>query len=383
MHKRIVTLILAGVLMLPTSSFAMENNKQGSTNGNVNVKKVSARQDTKEKMKKEMQEKLKYEYEMKDRMKKEMQEKLKYENEMKDKMKIEVKNSLEKEIKEKTKPEMIKKVRERIKTREEVKKEINEKIKKEMVEEIKKEMQEELKKEIKQELREEEKEAIKEKIRKKMIQKMKEDMRKKLKQEVKKERREQIKALKEAAKEAYDKEELIKIEERIKTLKEEYPNMRVLPVQNIISKKMNFKFDTPPVVKEGRTLLPVRGIAEGLKADISWDGETNEVTITKDGKNIVLKIDSNVAIVDGKEVELDSKAEIMNGRTVIPVRFVAENLGLKVKWDSEEESIEIEEEGSETIDETITEEDIEKELETEIETEVESEEVENNEVEAN
>ncbi|SHG99753.1 copper amine oxidase N-terminal domain-containing protein [Tepidibacter thalassicus] len=350
MNKRMISLILAGSLMVPTSSFAMMNNKQ-------DFKQVSIRQhkedDKRDRLRKDKK------HEMEKKIKRETNEKLKNDKNE------EVKHRLEKEMEEKIKRE---KIEEKIKSKieEEIKEEMKDKIKEKKREEIRKEIIEKMKKEMEEKIKQEFKDQMDDKVKREMIKKIKKEIRENLKNKLKKERREQIKALKKAAKEAYNREELAKIEETIKKLKEKYPNVKVLPVENIISKKMNFKFDTPPVVKEGRTLLPVRAISEGLKADISWNEESKEITITKDGKNIVLKIGSDIAIVDGKKVKLDSKAEIMSGRTVVPLRFVAENLGLKVKWDPDEQSIEIEDQDEQTIDEITTEEGIETELESEL-----------------
>lgn len=93
------------------------------------------------------------------------------------------------------------------------------------------------------------------------------------------------------------------------------------------------KFDVPPVIKEGRVLIPVRAVTESLGADVDWDDETKTVTITK-GQNVIkLKLESNIIVVNGKEYEIDSKAQSVNSRIVVPVRYIAMMLGMKVDWD--------------------------------------------------
>lgn len=91
--------------------------------------------------------------------------------------------------------------------------------------------------------------------------------------------------------------------------------------------------DVAPVIKNDRTMLPARFVAEGLGATVEWD-ETAPgiVTITKGEIKIVIRIGEETAVVNGKEVKLDSPAFIENDRTYTPVRFVAENLGAKVEW---------------------------------------------------
>ncbi|TCO79119.1 copper amine oxidase N-terminal domain-containing protein [Marinisporobacter balticus] len=167
---------------------------------------------------------------------------------------------------------------------------------------------------------------------------------------LKKELKRSIKQLKEVAKKSYSQEELAKLQESVNEIKANYPGIKTIPVENIISKRMNMKFDTPPVIKEGRTLIPVRALTQAFGAQVNWNPEDKIVTVVKDGVEMSLQIDSKVAYVNGEEVQLDVPAEIMNSRTVVPLRFIVEKMGLKVKWDEESETIEITDE-EETIDE--------------------------------
>lgn len=182
---------------------------------------------------------------------------------------------------------------------------------------------------------------------------------------------EQIKKqMKEEIRNRYTPEELKVVSETTQELKSKYKDIKVLGVDSVIAKGKNFKFDTPPVIKEGRTLIPVRAITEGFGANVEWNAETQQVTITKGEKVIILVIGSGTAVVNGEEIQIDSKSEILNGRTVVPLRFIIENFGLKVEWDDETETIEIEEE-IEIEDSQMTEE-LEKgviEIEDVIETE--------------
>ena len=97
--------------------------------------------------------------------------------------------------------------------------------------------------------------------------------------------------------------------------------------------------DTAPVILEGRTLLPIRYIAEPLGAAVGWDGNERKVTVNLDGKVIMLWIGNSAAMVDGQYRFIDTentnvKPVIMPpGRTMLPVRFIAENLGCQVDWD--------------------------------------------------
>jgi hypothetical protein len=91
--------------------------------------------------------------------------------------------------------------------------------------------------------------------------------------------------------------------------------------------------DTPPVIVSGRTLVPLRPIIEGLGGVITWVPETRSVEMVFNGTTLLLQIGNRTAVVDGKAVTLDVPAAIMNGRTMLPVRFVSEHLGADVQWE--------------------------------------------------
>ncbi|MGE5615103.1 MAG: copper amine oxidase N-terminal domain-containing protein [Bacillota bacterium] len=141
----------------------------------------------------------------------------------------------------------------------------------------------------------------------------------------------------------YTKEEKDRLKSLEKELKKKYKDIKVLPVDSVITKGAMIKFDTPPVIKEGRILIPVRALTEGFGASVTWDQAKKEVTIQRGEVKIVLQIGNNLAYVNGEEVKIDVPPEIINNRTVVPLRFIAEKLGLKVNWDEESETVEVEE----------------------------------------
>lgn len=110
-------------------------------------------------------------------------------------------------------------------------------------------------------------------------------------------------------------------------------------------KGKEIKFDVPPVIKEGRTLIPVRAIMNGLGADVKWDEAAKTVTVTKGDVTIVITLDSNKISVNGVEQAIDVPAQLISNRTFVPVRFVAQALKLNVAWDGETETVEIGENG--------------------------------------
>ena len=91
--------------------------------------------------------------------------------------------------------------------------------------------------------------------------------------------------------------------------------------------------DVAPIIRNDRTMLPARLVAESLGAEVLWDGENKVVTVKKGNTEIVIRIGSDEATVNGKTVVLDSAAFIENDRTYTPLRFIAESLGADVSWE--------------------------------------------------
>lgn len=94
----------------------------------------------------------------------------------------------------------------------------------------------------------------------------------------------------------------------------------------------DIRFDTSPIIKNDTTLVGFRAVCEALGANVEWDGENEVVTAEKDGTRIVLKIGSTTAEVNGEEKALLLAPEIINDSTMIPVRFLSEQLGMNVDW---------------------------------------------------
>ena len=95
------------------------------------------------------------------------------------------------------------------------------------------------------------------------------------------------------------------------------------------------KSDVSPYIQNERTMVPIRFISETLGYNVTWDNDKREVGVKGKDTEILLKVDSKNALVNGKEVKLDAPASIKKDRTFVPLRFVAENLKAEVKWDKE------------------------------------------------
>lgn len=97
--------------------------------------------------------------------------------------------------------------------------------------------------------------------------------------------------------------------------------------QNDIDK---YYMDVSPQLKEHRVYIPISTITNFLGADISWDRPT--VKINYDNNELILKIGSKEAIKNGKTIRLEKEPYIYKGRTMVPLRFVSESLGLTVNY---------------------------------------------------
>ena len=102
--------------------------------------------------------------------------------------------------------------------------------------------------------------------------------------------------------------------------------------------------DAPAAIVEDRTLVPLRAVVEHLGGSIVWDAKTRQVTLKARGTTIILTIGKSTALVNGKSLAIDPKNSkvvpvLSSSRTMLPLRFVSENLGLQVGWDAETRTI--------------------------------------------
>ena len=103
---------------------------------------------------------------------------------------------------------------------------------------------------------------------------------------------------------------------------------------NGVMKEIDSGFGTAPVIKEGRTFLPIRALITEMGGNIEWDGTQQKVTIDFDGIMVELWIGQMKARVDGAETSMTAAPFISaTGRTMLPLRFVGESLGCNVSWD--------------------------------------------------
>ncbi|ODM26601.1 copper amine oxidase N-terminal domain-containing protein [Acetivibrio mesophilus] len=108
-----------------------------------------------------------------------------------------------------------------------------------------------------------------------------------------------------------------------------------LPIRVVVNgTKINFPDVEPFIDENSRTQVPIRFVGEALGADVSWDGNTKKVTITLNGRKVVLQIGNKNYEVNGQKKQMDTVALLKESRTFVPVRFVSEALGATVKWNA-------------------------------------------------
>lgn len=105
------------------------------------------------------------------------------------------------------------------------------------------------------------------------------------------------------------------------------------PIVSVNIDGKDYQFAQPPVVIDGSTLAPVRAIFNALGATVEWDPETETATGRKDGQTVSITIGSRTVKKGSTTEELKVPAQLVNGSTMVPARFVGEAFGGKVSWD--------------------------------------------------
>jgi hypothetical protein len=100
-------------------------------------------------------------------------------------------------------------------------------------------------------------------------------------------------------------------------------------------------FDVAPIMENDRTLIPLRGLFEKMGAVVEWDGQNQTAIVTKDDMILSVKIDHYGAKVDDSCKYMDVPARLVESRTMIPLRFLSEELGYTVIWNENDHSINI------------------------------------------
>jgi hypothetical protein len=107
--------------------------------------------------------------------------------------------------------------------------------------------------------------------------------------------------------------------------------------------KTEIAWSVAPYITNGRVLIPIRVATEALGAKVDWDNATKTVTISRAGKEIIMVIDKEYAIVNGEHITLDVPPCITSGATFLPLRFLSEQFSQRVDWDSTDRTVRISE----------------------------------------
>lgn len=108
------------------------------------------------------------------------------------------------------------------------------------------------------------------------------------------------------------------------------PNMMV----NGSSQEIDPGVNTAPVILGGSTFLPIRAVLEAYGGTLEWKGTERKVVVVCNGHTVELWIDSVNTKVDGRSITAQAAPRIINNRTMLPLRFISENIGLDVNWDA-------------------------------------------------
>jgi len=111
------------------------------------------------------------------------------------------------------------------------------------------------------------------------------------------------------------------------------------PIGYVNNKKI--ELETPPIIVNNRTMVPLRFIIENFGGDIYWNSTDSSIKIVFPEKEILMWVNNSIAYINGKKYILDSPPIIIGGRTLVPVRFVVEALGAYVFWNSTDSGVTI------------------------------------------
>lgn len=104
---------------------------------------------------------------------------------------------------------------------------------------------------------------------------------------------------------------------------------------------VQISFDQQPIIRDDRTLVPLRGVFEALGATVYWNNDTRSVTAYKDDTTVELAIGSSTMYVNGQPKYLDVAGQIINDRTMVPLRAISEAFEAIVYWDNDTRTVRV------------------------------------------
>lgn len=104
---------------------------------------------------------------------------------------------------------------------------------------------------------------------------------------------------------------------------------------------VEIRFDIPPIIENGRTLVPMRAIFESLGAEVDWDNDTKTAAAYKGDIGVAVQVDNIYANKNNSAIELDVAPKIIEGRMLVPLRFIGEAFDNVVNWNNDSRSVTI------------------------------------------
>ncbi|WP_248926114.1 stalk domain-containing protein [Paenibacillus hamazuiensis] len=150
-----------------------------------------------------------------------------------------------------------------------------------------------------------------------------------------------VTAIRQVEKSKYSKEELSALQDIAAAIEKNGEGMQSLPVESVISRDFDIRFEAPPVMAVGIALIPIRPIVTAFGASVVWDEQERSVTVLKEGTVVYCRIGDKTAFVNGSKAELERGPELIGERTYVPLRLVMEGLGLHVQWMENTKTIQI------------------------------------------
>lgn len=108
---------------------------------------------------------------------------------------------------------------------------------------------------------------------------------------------------------------------------------------------VDFK-SVPPQMQGSRILVPIRGVFEQLGATLTWNPASQTVTATRGATKTVVTVGKRDAVVDGRVANVETPPIIAEGRVMVPLRFLSQALGAKVEWLGAERTVTIQTQGA-------------------------------------
>ena len=110
---------------------------------------------------------------------------------------------------------------------------------------------------------------------------------------------------------------------------------------NGVEKEIDAGFGTKPIILSGRTVVPVRAIIDQIGGSIQWNAIESKITILFKTKTLEMWINKTEFKINGITMQMDVPAQVINGRTMLPIRYIADNLEFKTLWDAPSRKITI------------------------------------------